>query len=69
MLTAIYVILLIVLLPPVIGLLLLYIAPKPLLNFVKAKANENWMQLLIMPSAIIPNQASYRLEKNTTMLK
>jgi hypothetical protein len=40
MLTTIYVILLIVLLPPVIGLLLLFIAPKPLLNFVKAKANK-----------------------------
>ena len=40
MLTAIYVILLIVLLPPVIGLLLLYITPKPLLNFVKAEANK-----------------------------
>jgi hypothetical protein len=40
MLTTIYVILLIVLPPPVIGLLHLFIAPKPLLNFVKAKAKK-----------------------------
>jgi carotenoid cleavage dioxygenase len=40
MLTVIYVILLIVLLAPIIGLLLLFLAPRPLLNFVKAKANK-----------------------------